>query len=106
MKIVPQSDPSDITEPTSPDVKQNTRNEEEVENNPSPNEAVVVSEKVPDNDGGAMKVPRRSSTMQKKLKNGGEFVFGYMYELMNTQSIDKLGDKHKLPRLSFSSLRC
>jgi hypothetical protein len=48
MKIVPQSDTSsDITEPSSPDVKQNTlRNEEEGKNNPSPNEAVVSAENI------------------------------------------------------------
>ena len=91
MKVVPQSDPSggDITAPTSPDVKQNTlRNEEEGENNPSPNEAVVVSErKVPDNDGAAMKVPRPSGIFNVKLKNTGEVVSGYLFELMNTRSI-------------------
>jgi hypothetical protein len=70
MKIVPQSDPSgDINEHTSPVMKQNTPPDEgEGKNNPSPpNEAVVASKrKVPDNDGGAMKVPRRSSTMLVK----------------------------------------
>jgi hypothetical protein len=34
-----------------------------------------------------MKVPRRSSTMKVKLKNSGEVVSGYLYELMNTKSI-------------------
>jgi hypothetical protein len=70
MRIVPQSDPSgDFNEHTSPVMKQNTpRNEEEGKKNPSPTEIVLSERKVPDNDNG---VPRRSSTMKKKLKNEG-----------------------------------
>jgi hypothetical protein len=92
MKIVPQSDTSgDITVPTSPDVKQNTlRNEEEGENNPSPNEAVVVVQRLlscQSLHNGAMKVPQRSRLMKVKLKNDTEVVCGYMNELMSIKTV-------------------
>ena len=59
MKIVPQSDTSgDFSEDISPVVKQNTPRNEEVlkPSDPSPGVNAVSEKKVPDNDGGAMKV--------------------------------------------------